>query len=423
MQHLDRPEGEPDGGPTVVDPEGVAGADVTRDLVTCLLPLLGRSLKAGFNVFDVMRHGDHEKQISNVFAWLLDPEGTHELGNLGQRTFLGELNRDRAEGERFTSGPYVVRQEVNTALEGAGLDIADLVLETETERIVVENFYTSDGHGHSYDGYLRFAHAGGRRGVVVLLCSDQDSSRQSEGWEGAAVVTYAVIVEAVHRELENDDTYQRKYCEAYSFIDQMYRRFVKDRGRMEDHELLDFVTTMCATGAAGYYRVQRHEQAALAFSEAVADQARERFTEGREVLQRVKNRLKDYCASALQTRLNQTLGDRFVTNVSATYAGIYQWTINLTGDDEGEDIGEARLQLKFGPSAWFANEQDGHWRQTVDKGAVDYSHLFLTRVRSREIRQSTVTLQEVLDGLASDDRRLHDEIVDLWRNPERQLTP
>lgn len=37
------------------------------DLVTALLPVLHRSLDARFNVFDVMHHGTHEKQISNVF--------------------------------------------------------------------------------------------------------------------------------------------------------------------------------------------------------------------------------------------------------------------------------------------------------------------------------------------------------------------
>lgn len=38
------------------------GSDVTQDLVSRLLPVLGRSLEAGFNVFDVMHHGLHEKQ-------------------------------------------------------------------------------------------------------------------------------------------------------------------------------------------------------------------------------------------------------------------------------------------------------------------------------------------------------------------------
>ena len=100
-----------------------------------------------------------------------------------------------------------------------------------------------------------------------------------------------------------------------------------------------------------------------------------------------------------------------------------QWTINFEVRDEGEDIGEARLQLKFGPSAWFANEQaTSTWKRTVDRALVDYSHVFITRAKYREIRQSSVTLREVLDGLEPDDRRLHDEIVDLWRDPAPLIT-
>ncbi|MGI8417521.1 MAG: PD-(D/E)XK nuclease family protein [Nakamurella sp.] len=399
-----------------------SGADLTEDLVTWLLPLLGRSLKASFNVFDVMRHGSHEKQISNVFGWLLDPEGTHELGDLFQRIFLDDLNNGLDEQDRFY-GPYVVRQEVNTSLVGELSDISDLVLENGRERIIVENYYTSDGHGHSYKGYLRFAERGGRRGLVVLLCQDQDSSRQTEEWEAARVVTYAAVVKKLYQELGGDAAYQGKHREAYSFIDQMYRKFVKDRGRMEDRELLDFLTAMCANGAAGYYRWQKQDDARAKFAEDVANQASERFGEGREVLQRLKGHLRNYSANVLQPQLNKTLGDGFVSRVSANFAGIYQWTINFEVRDEGEDIGEARLQLKFGPSAWFANEQDtSTWKRTVDRASVDYSHVFMTRAKYREIRQSRVLLRELLDGLEPDDRRLHDEIVDLWRDPAPLIT-
>ena len=48
---------------------------------------------------------------------------------------------------------------------------------------------------------------------------------------------------------------------------------------------------------------------------------------------------------------------------------------------------------------------------------ADYSHLFLTRAGLREIRQSAVTLRDVLDGLRHDDRRLHDEITEFWLGP------
>ena len=140
-----------------------------------------------------------------------------------------------------------------------------------------------------------------------------------------------------------------------------------------------------------------------------------RFAEGRQLLQRVKGSLKNFSSGTLKGQLNSTLGEEFVRKVTANYAGIYQWTINFGVDDPGVDIGEAWLQLKFGPSAWFANEQDPWWTQTVDRLVVDYSHLFLTRPSNREVRQSVVTLQDVLDGLGATDMRLHDEIVQLFR--------
>src|SRR5690625_123202 len=119
------------------------------DLVTQIVPILGRSLDLGFNVFDVMHHGTHEKQISNVFGWLLDVGGTHNLTDKFVRIFVDEVNRARPEIPPFPNGGYRVRQEVNTASGHDEADIADLVLESNTARLVVENFYTSDGHGHS----------------------------------------------------------------------------------------------------------------------------------------------------------------------------------------------------------------------------------------------------------------------------------
>ena len=91
---------------------------------------------------------------------------------------------------------------------------------------------------------------------------------------------------------------------------------------------------------------------------------------------------------------------------------------NLDVADDGESLGKPSLQLKFGPSAWFANEQDPEWKRIVDRVIADYSHLFLTHPKFGEIRQSVVTLQEVLDGIMPDDRRLHDEILQLLRRSD-----
>lgn len=381
------------------------------DLVTSMVPVLGRSLDPGFNVFDVMHHGMHEKQISNVFRWLLDPGGSHGLGEKFMRIFVSEVNHGGDRSVPFPVDGYWVRQEVNTTGSAEQADIADLVLESEAAVLVVENYLVSDGHGHSYDRYLAYAERRGRQGAVVLLCSEERESAQTRGWEQAAVVTYATLVQQLHDAVIGDEAYRRTNPEAFAFIDQMHRKFVKGRGRVEDHDVLGFVVAMCESGEARRYQAQRQEVAAELFASDLAEQARERFGEGRVLLQRVKARLRSFSAEVLAHQLNATFGEGFVRSVSARYAGIYQWTINFSLREAGAEAVEARLQVKFGPSAWFANEQDVDWRHTVDPAVADYSRVFLTRGETSEVEQSAVTLQEVLDGLDPDDRRLHDEIV------------
>jgi hypothetical protein len=256
-------------------------------------------LEARFNVFDVMHHGTHEKQISNVFRWLLETEGNHHLGDMFLRIFIDEVNRglDRVyqglddEGNRVLVGrgplapaAYLVLQEVNTSAVRGAEDIADLVLKNDDAVIVVENYFTSDGHGHSYGGYLTYSQLDGRQGAVVLLCHDQNSSLQTDGWEYASVVTYGGLLDRLRLAIDSDRRYQQKHPEPYSFIDQMHRKFVKGRGPVEDHQVLDFVIAMCATGEARRYGELPHTSAAERFANDVAEQARERFGEGREML-------------------------------------------------------------------------------------------------------------------------------------------
>lgn len=391
------------------------------DLTTALLPTLGRSTDLQFNVFDVMHHGTHEKQLSNVFGWLLDTQGTHHLEDRFLRIFIEEVNRDLPESGQFAATDYLVLQEVNTALgTGQAPDISDLVLMNDEAVIVVENYYTSDGHGHNYAGYLSHSRRDGRQGAVVLLCEDYDSARQTQGWEEASVVTYGKLLDRLWQSVSSDHQYQRKHPEPYSFIDQMYRKFVKGSGPMEDQQVLDFVVAMCATGEARRYGEQQHDSASERFANEVAQQARERFSEGRELLMRVKHRLTNYCDQHLKRQLNKTYGDGFVSRVGGRYSGSYLWTVRLSLSARDlpskADLDKDYLQLKFGPSAWYANEKDSHWKRTVDPEVADYSRLFITRSKTKEVRQSDVSLHEVLEGLSSDDLRLHDEIVKILRD-------
>ena len=88
---------------------------VREQLVMRLLPVLAKKPHEEFNVFDVMRYGGHERQLSDVFAWLLDAAGTHKLGDAFLRVFIDEVNRGIRDAKPVAHGAYGVRQEVNTA--------------------------------------------------------------------------------------------------------------------------------------------------------------------------------------------------------------------------------------------------------------------------------------------------------------------
>ena len=82
-------------------------AAVDEQLVTGLLPVLAKKPQEEFNVFNVMRYGGHEKQLSDIFAWLLDANGTHKLGDEFLRIFIDEVNRgirDAGRWLRFVRG-------------------------------------------------------------------------------------------------------------------------------------------------------------------------------------------------------------------------------------------------------------------------------------------------------------------------------
>jgi hypothetical protein len=158
-----------------------AGA-VDEQLVTGLLPLLARKPQEEFNVFNVMRYGGHEKQLSDIVGWLLDAEGTHNLGDAFVRILIDEVNREIGDAEPVGHGSYGVRQEVNTTEAGDAGDIADLILEDDKTVLVIENYYTSSGHGHSYDGYLSFASAKARG--VWSCCSVSRRTLRSRSTDG-----------------------------------------------------------------------------------------------------------------------------------------------------------------------------------------------------------------------------------------------
>ena len=388
--------------------------ELQRNLVTELVPILGRSLDIGFNVFDLMHHGTHEKQLSNVFSWLLDAGGTHNLGEQFARIFVNEANLALPSSQHLPVGGYHVQQEINTAPAGHAPDIADLVLENDTTRIVVENYYTSDGHGHSYQGYLGYSRRDGHLGAVILLCRDEDRNRLMHGWQDSPVLTYRALLRKLYETVSHDMRYQRENPEAYSFIEQMHRKFVTERDLVSDRDIVQFIAAMSRTGEAERYGAPRHDEVAEQFASDVAVQARQRFVESREALQRIKRLLRSFCDGPLSVQLNNSGENVEVRRVSMNYAGIYQWTIDLEIEGLPSAGPDGVIELKFGPSAWFAQTRDPFWTDKVAADRVDYAYVFVTRTDTKVIRQSTVSLYDVLEGLEPSDTRFHDKIIELF---------
>lgn len=380
-------------------------------LVTSLLPLLTEPARPEFNIFQVLHHGTHERQISNLFAWLLSPDGTHQLGESFQRLFIDEINHSKSESTSVEYGPYSVRQEVNTAPPDGDRDIADIVLESPSTIIVVENYHVSDGHGHSYHRYREFGSRRGKTAVVVMLCASATPGSLTDGWQEAAVVTYGSLIDLLGAHVKADEEFREANPQQCFFFEQIHTFFVKGRN-VNSSELIDFIRAVCNSGSAVHYR-QSPELSAVNFADALRERALVQFAESRDLLGRVKANLLAYANGSLIPQINGALGQEYLTNAAANYRGIFQWTVILHSGVAGEGS-DPPLQIKFGPSAWYAVEEDSNW-SLHSKGEIDYAHLFLTERSTMSVVQSSVTIRELLSGLTADDLRLRDELLALTK--------
>ena len=378
-------------------------------LVTTLVPSLSRSLAEQFNVFRVMHHGTHEKQLSNVFAWLLRADGTHELGDTFQRIFMDRINTALSENTRFPTSGYRVTQEVDTSGdEAAGKDIADIVLMTPHESVVVENFGTSDGHGHDYYGYLSYGAQGGRRSVVVLLCIRHESERQTDGWEHATVLTYAELLSDLHLHVKADKKWRRDHPQQNFFINELVENFVEGPSAVNTADQITFIKTMCETGESARYGQRPQDAAAEQFAQTLAQHAKQQFEDGRKALGEIKRYLRQYAERRLMHQVNDALGQEVVVKVLANFVGQWEWYVRLL------DInGDVVVGLVFGPTAATYNEEVPEPLQSPD-----FSKIFLLTRSSdaeprRSLHQTDIGMDEVLTGFEPADDRLAQAVIPL----------
>lgn len=384
------------------------GSSSLDQVVTGLVPSLSRSLAEQFNVFRVMHHGTHEKQLSNVFAWLLRVDATHNLGDVFQRIFVEHLlGGPERTGLNLPPSGYRVAQEVDTSGHGAlGRDIADIVLTSANASIVVENFESPDGHGHDYYRYLAYGASGGKQSVVVLLCAGREPDRRTDGWEHAVVLTYAELLADLQHSIAGNASWRRVHPEQHSFINQLVDQFVEGVGAVSIEDRISFIKTMCETGESARYGYRPQESAAEEFARVLAQHAKHQFEEGRATLGQVKRSLKSYAENILIAQLNRSLRPGQVASAHARFVGQWEWCVTLERDDSSP-----RLFLEFGPSAVVEN---GRAPEPIPN--PDYSKVFVTRQAIGDdgidqIIQTDVGLDEILIGLPAEDTRLRDAVM------------
>lgn len=377
-------------------------------VVTRLLPTLVPPEPEEFDLFEVMHHGTHEKQLSNVFAWLLSADASHKLGDRFIRCFIEEVNLRLIAKDQPTVPiePFAVEQEQNTLTTHKGADIADIVIRGERSAIVVENYYISDGHGHDYDAYLQYGRSlAGENAVVVMLCAAVDEDRLEEGWKNAPVLTYADLLVRLFSIIDADPDYRESNPDPYWFLTQMKMHFSKGK-LVNDDTTLEFIQVMCETGEASRYGSRARE---VSFVQFMQEEAQRKLVDSKELLSRVKTALRAYLQSHVQV-VNDRLGEQMFHDASLGFSGIYQWAVLLAGDSD------RHVQVMFGPTAWADNERDTYDSWDVRVVNPDYSRLFIGYTQSRVLQQSAVSMEDLLNGLAADDVRLVDEIVRAVRN-------
>lgn len=333
--------------------------------------------------------------------------GRTDFGPAFQRLFVEHVNRSLHPQSVLPTSGYRVLQEVDTSgHDVVGKDIADIVLDGDHATIVVENYESSDGHGHHYPGYLAFGAQGGKRSVVVLLCVRRESHRQTEGWEQAVVVTYADLLHDLRALVAAEPAWRRKCPEQLFFLEEMFRHFLEGVAAVDVEDRITFIKAMCETGEGERYGYRPQAVAAQEFANLLGQHALRQFEEGRATLSEVKSALRRYCQHALIGQANAALPKGQVVDVYARFVGQWEWCVTL------ERAASAPfLFLEFGPTAAAQNAL-----APEPLSSPDYTKVFVTRKPTRQgtidyIAQTTVGLDEVLRGLSVDDFRLRDGVL------------
>ena len=248
----------------------------------------------------------------------------------------------------------------------------------------------------------------------MLLCEHEIRSALTDGWEQAPVVLYSTLAEELIATVRQHKTYRDENVEQYHFIENMHRHFTNRMAvSMNRDGLVAFVDALCRGGEADVFGQQHSEVAARQLGDRLREEAIQRFGESRELLGRAKQILSSYCRATLRDQVNDAMGAEVLGEVYGRRAGLSLWGVSFRSlpADQAAHGRDFVVHLELGPTAWAAINR-GRWK-AAGIADPDYTRIFILAEGSDKAVQSEVSLNDLIEGLATDDYRLRDEIIRL----------
>lgn len=194
---------------------------------------------APFNLFEVLGIERAEVRHSNVLAWLLDPAGTHGLGDIVLRRFLSRLRRDHDDLGAARSGAHVELMDLSDVEVRREWRFIDVLVVHRVEKwcLLIENKIRARESRGQLARYRRAVDEefDGFQAVSVFLTLEGDEASEDGQAQKFVAVDYAEVVDLVARLFEQRRS--RVPLEAAVLLDHWIRTM--RRMLMVDDEIIE----------------------------------------------------------------------------------------------------------------------------------------------------------------------------------------
>ena len=149
------------------------------------------------NIFEILRISKNEIRHSNFLSWLLDPNGSHKLGDIYLKRFLREVfssskfeDIDQIDVEGLNLSDVEIRREWKNI---------DLLIHLEDVIVCVENKVLSSEHSNQLSRYKKIIETEFPKHTKTFVYLNPDGDSSIEESENYYPISYEFIVNTLTR--------------------------------------------------------------------------------------------------------------------------------------------------------------------------------------------------------------------------------